>query len=126
MSNSAIPITTIKSYAIGIGVAFILALISLKISQFSVLKNNGFGLLTVSVLLGMIIGNLLTQRQHRVMNAGLSFSKQRLLRIGVALYGLRLSFSAVMSVGLGAFVVDVLIMLSTIVIACVYSKWIER
>ncbi|AKX50454.1 YeiH family protein [Thiopseudomonas alkaliphila] len=101
----------------GILLAGALAIAASLLSQWPVLAANGLGVLTVAVILGMLLGNLLPNHWHSQLAPGLNFSKQRLLRIGVALFGLRLSLSEVLQVGIGALVVDALMMLSTIVLA---------
>ena len=112
-------VSEIKAHAWwwGVAAALLLALLGMQLSQLNMFSANGFGALTLSVLLGMLVGNSLSLNTHYRLAKGLALSKQRLLRIGVALYGLRLSLMDVMNVGFGALLVDVIIMSSCIVAA---------
>lgn len=47
--------------------------------------------LTLAILGGMLLGNTVPGRWMDKLHPGLRFSQQRLLRLGVVLYGLRLT-----------------------------------
>ena len=47
--------------------------------------------LTLAILAGMLLGNTVPGRWMDKLHPGLRFSQQRLLRLGVVLYGLRLT-----------------------------------
>jgi uncharacterized integral membrane protein (TIGR00698 family) len=65
------------------------------------LQNHGFSALTLAIVLGMIVGNTVYPR-FAAVGGGVDFAKQRLLRLGVVLYGLRLTMQDVGHVGLAA------------------------
>ena len=80
---------------------------------------HGLSALTVAIVLGMLIGNTVYSRIGTRVGAGVSFSKQTLLRAGVVLYGLRLTLSDVGQVGLAGVLIDALMLSSTLVLAIV-------
>ncbi len=86
--------------------------------RFSWLANNGLSLLTVAILLGIALGNLpfFTSMVHKHL-AGIQFTKQRILRAGIVLYGLRLTFQDIGDVGILGAAIDVVVFLSTFALA---------
>ncbi len=101
----------------GVGVSFLLAGLALWFSTTSALQGMGLGALTLAMLLGLLAGNLSSGRIHDALGAGLQFCKQPVLRFGVALYGLRLTVQQVQALGVQAFVIDAVLILSTITLA---------
>ncbi|WP_262405508.1 putative sulfate exporter family transporter [Pseudomonas fluorescens] len=63
------------------------------------------------------VGNLVPGTVHRAAAAGVQLCKQPVLRLGVALYGFRLTVQQVQALGVQAFVTDALLILSTISLA---------
>lgn len=101
----------------GVGTSFLLAGLALWLSTSSTLQGTGLGALTLAMLLGLLAGNLASERIHELLGAGLQFCKQPVLRFGVALYGLRLTVQQVQALGVQAFVIDAVLILSTISLA---------
>lgn len=77
----------------------LLAAASLATAQWPWLQRHGLGALTMAVLLGIVAGNLLPPRALAPLDPGIAFSRQRLLRAGVMLYGFRISFQQIADVG---------------------------
>jgi uncharacterized integral membrane protein (TIGR00698 family) len=92
---------------------FLLAMAAFYLSQIEYLKNIGLGLLTISMLIGMLCGNFMPQKMHTALEHGMTFCKQRLLRIAVAFYGFRLSIQQIQALGIQAFVIDVVLIFTT-------------
>lgn len=82
----------------------------------------GLSALTLAILLGMIIGNTLYPKIHPLCDSGVLFAKQHLLRLGIILYGFRLTFSQIADVGVSGIVIDVLTLSSTFFIACLLGQ----
>ncbi len=80
----------------------------------------GFGLsaLTLAILIGMVLGNTLYPAWHSHCDGGVLFAKQHLLRLGIILYGFRLTFSQIADVGVSGVIIDVLTLSSTFMLAC--------
>lgn len=82
----------------------------------------GLGALTLAIIGGIILGNTLYPTVHGQCDAGVQFAKQKLLRLGIILYGFRLTFQQVLDVGVSGVVIDVLMLTSTFTLAC----WLGR
>ena len=78
----------------------------------------GLSALTLAILLGMVLGNTLYPALHRHCDSGVLFAKQHLLRLGIILYGFRLTFSQIADVGVSGVLIDVLTLSSTFMLAC--------
>lgn len=66
----------------------------------------------------MVIGNTVYPKIWQPCDGGVIFAKQHLLRLGIILYGFRLTFAQIADVGVGGIVIDVLTLSSTFLIAC--------
>jgi len=86
--------------------------------RFIWLSSNGLGLLTIAILLGLTLGNLpfFSSIQKRY-NPGIQFTKQRILRLGIVLYGFRLTFQDIGDVGFLGAAIDLAVFLSTFTLA---------
>ncbi|MGO3742501.1 YeiH family protein [Kerstersia sp.] len=80
-------------------------------------QNHGIAALTLAIVLGMVIGNTLYPSVARHVSVGVDFSKARLLRAGIVLYGLRLTFADVALVGYEGVLLDACMLLSTFCLA---------
>ena len=78
----------------------------------------GFSALTLAILLGMVLGNTIYPHIWKSCDGGVLFAKQHLLRLGIILYGFRLTFAQIADVGVSGIVIDVLTLSSTFMIAC--------
>ncbi len=77
---------------------------------------HGFSPLVIAIVLGMIYGSTLRHHLPREWTPGIQFIAKRVLRIAIILYGFRLTFQQVASVGLAAFILDLLIVSMTMII----------
>lgn len=82
----------------------------------------GLGALTLAILFGMVIGNTFYPHLATHCDAGVLFAKQYLLRLGIILYGFRLTFQQIADVGISGVLIDVLTLSSTFLLAC----WLGR
>ncbi|VVN48615.1 hypothetical protein PS862_01244 [Pseudomonas fluorescens] len=110
----------------GIAGSFLLAGLAQWLSASPALHGTGIGALTLAMLLGLLAGNLAPERAHRAAAGGMQFCKQPVLRLGVALYGLRLTVHQVQALGVQAFVTDALLILSTISLAIWFGVKVLR
>ncbi|WP_435952876.1 YeiH family protein [Dryocola sp. BD626] len=78
----------------------------------------GLGALTLAILCGMVIGNTLYPKIWQQCDGGVLFAKQHLLRLGIILYGFRLTFSQIADVGASGLIIDILTLTSTFTLAC--------
>ena len=78
----------------------------------------GFSALTLAILLGMVIGNTVYPQIWTSCDGGVLFAKQHLLRLGIILYGFRLTFAQIADVGVSGILIDILTLSSTFMLAC--------
>ncbi len=79
--------------------------------------NHGLSALTVAIVIGMLVGNTVYGWVQAPAAAGVGLSKQQLLRLGIILYGLRLTFQDIAAVGASGVLIDALMLSSTFVLA---------
>lgn len=71
--------------------------------------------LIIGIILGMIYANLLRMHLPETWVPGIQFCSKRLLRIGIILYGFRLTFQDIAAVGVAGITVDAIIVTVTII-----------
>ena len=86
--------------------------------SFPAITGAGFSALTLSILFGMVVGNTVYPKIWQPCDGGVIFAKQHLLRLGIILYGFRLTFAQIADVGVSGILIDVLTLSSTFFIAC--------
>ena len=96
-----------------------LAAAALQLATLPWLAAHGISALTLAIVLGIVAGNVFYGRVAPSCGAGVAFSKQRLLRLGIVLYGLRLTFQDIGQVGVAGVVIDALVLCSTFALALV-------
>ena len=96
-----------------------LALVATLANQNPWLQAHGLSALTVAIVLGMLLGNTLYPRIAASCEGGVSFSKQNLLRLGIVLYGLRLTFQDIGQVGWSGVLISACMLISTFALAYV-------
>lgn len=101
----------------GLLLTFGIAIVSIALGKLEVLRTHGISALTIAILLGMVAGNSVFASVAPVCGAGVMFSRQTLLRLGIVLYGLRLTFQDIARVGMDGVVIDALMLISTFGIA---------
>ncbi|HBX2757001.1 YeiH family protein [Klebsiella variicola] len=86
--------------------------------SFPAIAGAGFSALTLTILFGMVVGNTVYPKIWQPCDGGVIFAKQHLLRLGIILYGFRLTFAQIADVGVSGILIDVLTLSSTFFIAC--------
>lgn len=71
--------------------------------------------LIIGIVLGMIYANMLRMHLPETWVPGIQFCSKRLLRIGIILYGFRLTFQDIAAVGIAGVTVDAIIVTVTII-----------
>lgn len=70
--------------------------------------------LIIGIILGMLYANSLRNQLPETWGPGILFCSKRLLRLGIILYGFRLTFQNIIEVGLPAIIIDAIIVTVTI------------
>ncbi len=103
-----------------------LSLASLMLVQLPLSGLGVVGPLTLAMLLGILSGHLAGDRVEQHSTAGLQFSRHYLLRAGIILYGLRISFDDLQSAGLNALLIDLVIVVGILATAAwVGIRWLR-
>ncbi|MDE3010745.1 MAG: YeiH family putative sulfate export transporter [Pseudomonadota bacterium] len=97
----------------GLALATGLAFAAINLGKIGWFHANGISALTLAIVLGMLVGNTAYPRIAAASAPGVTFSKQGLLRLGIILYGLRLTFQDIGHVGLAGVVIDAMVLCST-------------
>lgn len=106
----------------GLIFTLLLGLAGLALARVPALAHLQISALTLAIVLGMLIGNLIGARLPHRLAPGIGFAQRDLLRAGVVLYGLRISFQEIAAVGPGALMLDIVIVTSTLAL----GVWIGR
>jgi uncharacterized integral membrane protein (TIGR00698 family) len=94
-----------------------IAALAVTLSNTDWFRHNGLSALTLAIVLGMLIGNTLYSHTEKHSAAGVTFAKQKLLRLGIILYGFQLTFQDIAHVGVAGVLIDALILGSTFILA---------
>lgn len=100
----------------GLLVALALGLAGLALAGWPVLARWQLSALTCAIVLGMLLGNFGGARLSPRLGPGLHIAQRNLLRAGVVLYGLRLSFQDVVAIGTPGLLLDLTIVASTLML----------
>ena len=90
-----------------------LAVASIAAARLPWLQAHGISALTLAIVFGIVAGNTFYPRIAWAGGAGVAFSRQNLLRLGIVLYGLRLTFQDIGNVGVGGVLIDATVLCST-------------
>lgn len=88
-------------------------------------KTLSFSPLVIGIILGMAYANSLRNQLPETWVPGIAFTGKRLLRLGIILYGFRLSFQDVMAVGIPAIIIDGIIVTGTILLGILLGKLLK-
>jgi len=97
----------------GVMLTATLAAAATELARIPWLQANGISVLTLAIVLGMLVGNTAYPRIESLSDGGVAFSKQTLLRLGIVLYGLRLTFQDMAAVGAAGIAIDGIVLTST-------------
>jgi uncharacterized integral membrane protein (TIGR00698 family) len=103
----------VLGYAPGILLTAGIALLATQICKGAWMQAHGISALTLAIVGGMIVGNTVYPRIAGFSARGVAFSKQILLRAGIILFGLRLTFQDIGHVGAVGVLIDALVLSST-------------
>ena len=86
---------------------------AIQLGKLEWMQSHGMSALTLAIMLGIVLGNSVYIRLAAACGAGVAFSKQTFLRLGIILYGFRLTFQDIGQVGLAGIAIDALVLTST-------------
>lgn len=94
----------------------IISVTALWLAGLNSFQQLGLGSLPLAIVLGIAVGNLLPARIRQRDLPWLGFAKQKLLRLGIILFGCHLTFQQVVGVGWHAMVFDIVIIVSVLTV----------
>lgn len=92
---------------------------AIALGELGWMQAHGLSALTIAIVLGIALGNTVFGRLAGNCGAGVAFTKQTLLRLGIILYGFRLTFQDIGQVGVAGMAIDALVLSSTFALAIV-------
>lgn len=98
-----------RGLLLGIAVSLAAALLAVTAAQWPWNSKLQLSALTLAIVLGMVVGNVAPQNTLKALHSGLRFSQQRLLRLGIVLYGVRLTLHDLTNLGPRAFLLDLMV-----------------
>ncbi len=98
------------------------ALAAFYIAGLPLIKSLSLSPLIVGIILGMVYANTLYKKLPAAWLPGIKFSTKQILRLGIILYGFRLTLNDVYAVGMMAVFTDVCIVGGTLIIGIIIGK----
>ena len=98
----------------GVLLITLFSLAAFYIGDMGFVKRLSFSPMIVGIILGMLYANSLRNNLPDTWVPGILFCSKRILRIGIILYGFRLTFQDVTAVGLPAILIDAIIVIVTV------------
>ena len=106
----------------GLLLVCLLALASTWLERQPFLKTSGLSALTLAIIIGMVLGNTPAAPLLRHVAAGVDFARTRLLRLGIILYGFRITLAQLYQVGWSGLLLDALMLGSTFL----FAQWLGQ
>jgi len=100
----------------GIALCALAASIAVAAAQLAWNRSVQLSALTLAIIAGMAVGNATPDRLLQPLRSGLRFSQQTLLRLGIVLYGLRLTLRDLANLGPRALALDIMVISSVLLI----------
>lgn len=114
-----------KSVLHGILLIVLFSFSAFYIAEFDFIKKLSLSPLIVGIILGMIYANSLRSNLPQTWVPGIKFCSKQILRLGVILYGFRLTFQQVMEIGLPAIAVDLIIVAGTLALGIIVGRLLK-
>lgn len=92
----------------------------MALADHPVISQYGLSALTLAMCAGMVAANTLPKHWLAPLAPGMQVARHHLLRLGVALYGLRLTFGAIAALGMAGVVVPLTMLVATLL----FGTWI--
>jgi len=106
-----------RAWWFGLVLSATVGAVGIVAAGFSCAQRFGVSALTLAIVLGMVAGNTFFPALAARAGAGVDFSRNRLLRAGIILYGFRISFQQIAAIGWGGIVIDALVVGMTFTLA---------
>ena len=98
------------------------ALIATIIAEVDFFKNLGISPLIIGIVLGIFYANSLKSKFSKIFQDGITFSTKYILRLGIILYGFRLTFQNLQEVGVNGILVAFCIVFFTFIFGYIIGR----
>lgn len=104
---------------------FALAIVATLIAGLSIVKSLALSPLIIGVLLGMLLANTFAHHIPKDWQPGIKLCSKTILRLSIVFYGFRLTLNELMAVGIEGFVIDTIVVVGTLSIGLLLTKWLR-
>lgn len=108
---------TLRQHTPGLLLVLVLALGSLHAAALPWFSQLGLSALTIAIVGGMLLGNTIYPRIAGPSHHGVTFAKGQILRLGIILFGFKLTFQDIAAVGISGILIDACVLTSTFLLA---------
>lgn len=98
----------------GILLITLFSLAAFYLGEFEFFRHLSISPMILGIILGMLYANSLRNNLPETWTPGIIFCSKRVLRIGIILYGFKLTFQNVLQVGLSSIIIDGIVVVTTI------------
>lgn len=106
-------IQKVKDNFLGVIFCAVFSILAMFLCKFKAVTSCNLNSLTIAILIGMLISNLMPKLVHESCRDGIVFSCKRILRLAIILYGFRITFQQISAVGMQGFSADVIMLTTT-------------
>ena len=104
-------------YACGLALVALIAALAMWGAGLPVFQRLGLSALTLAIVAGIVLGNTVFPRIAPFSQEGVDFARNRLLRLGIVLYGFRITFQQIGHIGWAGVLIDALVIVATFTLA---------
>ncbi|RCX08959.1 YeiH family protein [Extensimonas vulgaris] len=115
----------LRQRAPGLVLTLVLALAAAWLAQQPWVARWGLSALTLAIVGGIVLGNTVYPALQTRCGMGVDYAKQRLLRLGIILFGLRITLQQMGQVGWSGVLIDVIMLTSTFGLAVWLGRWLR-
>jgi len=110
------------------GILFValFGLSSMYLAEISWVVKSGISSLVIAIVLGIFYSNTLRPHLPTEWNPGIHYSSKQILRLAIILYGFRVTFQEIASIGLTGLILDAIVVGSTLVLGSVIGTKIFK
>lgn len=97
----------------------LLASFSIFVFHIDVIQTLSISPLIIAIFLGVVLVHIMKKKWHEYLDFGITLSTKQILRLGIVLYGFRLTLQNILEVGLSGFLFAVFIVAGTFMVGYV-------
>ncbi|MDO6426844.1 YeiH family protein [Thalassotalea sp. 1_MG-2023] len=107
-----------------LGILFVtlLAFIAITLSNVPIVQSMKLGTLTLGIVIGLVVGNSIFSYIATHTEEGVDYAKSVILKLGITLFGFRITFDQISNVGWQGLAVDIVMLSMTFLLAIQLGK----